>query len=251
MIVDCHVHSDWTWPYLGGLFRQGNKKDIAAYAKTLGVDKVCVSSVKAIEYDFVEGNSDVLALMKELPDLVLGQCFVNPRFGELALEEFERCIVKGGMIGLGEVYPVLPLWRADEASFFPVMEKVVKYRVPALIHADPLEPIYSLADRFPDASIIMAHMGGGGGLQGIMGPIYETKRRDNIYLDTCSSVVESNMIEEAVKVVGADRVLFGTDWPLLEPNAQIQKIKSSRISEEEKRMILGENMMGLIRKRAI
>jgi predicted TIM-barrel fold metal-dependent hydrolase len=251
MIVDCHAHSDWTWPSLGGIVRQGNKKDLKAYAKSLGIDRLCVSSVKAIEYDFVEGNSDLLALTKELPDLIWGQCMINPRFGDLALEEFDRCVLKGGMIGLGEIYPVLPLWRADEASFYPVMEKVTKHRVTALIHADPLEAIYSLADRYPDAFIIMAHMGGGGGLQGITGPIYEAKRYDNLYLDTGSSHFESNMIEEAVRVVGADRVLFGTDWPLLEPNAQIQKIKSSKISEEDKRLILGENMARLVRRRAV
>jgi predicted TIM-barrel fold metal-dependent hydrolase len=251
LIVDCHVHSDWTWPSLGGICRQGNKKDLRAFAKSIGIDKICVSSAKAIEYDFVEGNSDLLALMRELPDLIWGQCMLNPRFGELALEEFDRCVVKGGMVGLGEIYPVLPLWRADEASFFPVMEKVTKHRVPALIHADPLEAIYSLADRFPDAPIIMAHMGGGGGLQGITGPIYETKRYDNLYLDTGTSHMESNMIEEAVKVVGADRVIFGTDFPLLEPNAQIQKIRSSRISEGDRRLILGENMARLVGRRKI
>jgi uncharacterized protein len=251
LIVDCHVHSDWTWPSFGGVVKQGNKKDLKAYAKSIGVDKLCVSSAKAIEYDFVEGNSDVLALMKELPDLVFGQCMLNPRFGEVALKEFDRCVLKGGMVALGELYPVLPLWRADEASAFPLMEKVSKHRIPSLIHADPLDAIFRLAEMFPEAPIIMAHMGGGGGLQGTTGPIYETKRYENLYLDTGSSHMESNMIEEAVRVVGSDRVIFGTDFPLLEPNAQIQKIESSRISEEDKRLILGENMMRLIKGRRL
>jgi predicted TIM-barrel fold metal-dependent hydrolase len=157
------------------------------------------------------------------------------------------------MMGV-KLYPVLPLWRADEASVFPLMEKVAKTRVPALIHPDPVEPIFNLADRFPDATIILAHMGGGGGLQGITGPIYEAKRHDNLYLDTCTSHVESNMIEEAVKVVGADRVLYGTDSVTADLSAwsvQFQKVKSAKISEEDKRLIFGENMMRLIRRKAM
>ena len=53
-------------------------------------------------------------MMRDLPDLVLGYCVVNPRFGELALRELDRCIVKGGMIG-SKLYPVAPRWVADEA----------------------------------------------------------------------------------------------------------------------------------------
>jgi predicted TIM-barrel fold metal-dependent hydrolase len=214
-------------------------------ATRIGVDKLCVSSVKAIEYDFVEGNSDLLQLMKELPNLILGYCTLQPNFGELALEEFDRCVLENGMVGV-KMYPVLPSWKADETSVFPLIEKIAKARVPALIHAEPLDALFNLADRFPDATILVAHSGTGCSLLGAPGIIHEVKRLENLYLDTATSHLEANMVEEAVRVLGADRVIYGTDYPLLEPNAQIQRVKSAKISEEDKRLILGENMMHLI-----
>lgn len=248
MRVDCHVHNDCT--YLGGVIRAGDRKDLSAMAKEIRLDKMMVSSVKAIEYDFVEGNTDTLRLMKELPDLVWGYCVLHPRFGELALQDFDRCVVKGGMRGV-KLYPVLPLWAADEASIDPVMERIAKTRVPALIHPTPVEPFFRLADRFPDASLILAHMGGGGGLQGITGPIYEAKKHDNVYLDTATSHYDSNMIEEAVRVVGAERVLYGSDFPLLEPHSQMHKVEAARIKDAEKRLIMGDNMARLVARKRV
>jgi len=246
--VDCHVHNDLT--YLGGLIKGGKKEDLRSMAKEFDLDKLCVSSVKAIEYDFVEGNTDTLRLMKALPELIWGYCVLHPRFGELATKEFDRCVVKGGMKGV-KLYPVLPLWSADEASIDPVMEKIARSRVPALIHPTPVEPFFNLADRFPDATIILAHMGGGGGLQGIIGPIYDARKHDNVYLDTATSHFDAGMVEEAVKVVGPERVLYGSDFPLLEPNGQIQKVRSAKLREEEKRLIMGENMARLVGRRKV
>ncbi|MDA4123161.1 MAG: amidohydrolase family protein [Thaumarchaeota archaeon] len=249
-IIDCHVHND---VYLmGGHIKGGNRKDLPAMADRLGISKMCVSSFMALHYDFVEGNNNTLRLMRELPDRVLGYCVLNPRFGDLALNELERCIVKGGMIG-AKMYPVPPKWVADEPSAYPLMERLSKLRVPILIHADPVAPIFRLADRFPDATYLLAHMGGGGsdGLEGMYGCIHESKRHDNIYLDSTTSNVESNIIEEAVRVVGAERVLFGTDYPCIEPYAQLAKVKAAAVAEDERALILGGNIKRLIGRKRV
>ena len=49
------------------------------------------------------------------------------------------------------------------------------------------------------------------------------------------------MIEELVDGVGVDRVLFGSDMPLMGPRTQIGKIITARISDEAKQKILGGN----------
>lgn len=249
-IVDCHVHSDVY--YLGGHVKGGGKRDLSYLAEKLGASKLCVSSFMGLHYDFVEGNNNVLRLMKELPGLVQGYCVVNPRFGDMALDELDRCIAKGGMIGC-KMYPVAPKWVASEACVYPVMEKLSKFRVPILIHADPVSPIFSLADRFPDATLLLAHMGGGGsdGPEGMYGVIHESKRHDNMYLDTTTSNVESNIVEEAVRTVGPERVLFGTDFPCLEAGAQFAKVKSAAITEDARSLVLGGNMLRLIARKRV
>ncbi len=249
-IIDCHVHNDVY--FMGGQIRGGSKQDLAGMAKRLGISKMCVSSFMALHYDFVEGNNNVLRLMGELPGQVLGYCVLNPRFGQLALDELERCIVKGSMIG-AKMYPVPPKWVADEPSAYPIMERLSKLRVPILIHSDPVAPIFRLADRFPDATYLLAHMGGGGsdGLEGMYGSIQEAKRHDNIYLDSTTSNIESNIVEEAVKAVGAERVLFGTDYPCIEAYGQLAKVKAAKVTEDERALILGGNMRRLVGRKRV
>jgi len=100
------------------------------------------------------------------------------------------------------------------------MEKLSKLRVPILIHADPVPPIYRLADRFPEATFLLAHMGAGGAEgspEGMVGAIHEAKRFDNIYLDATTSNVESNITEEAVKEVGGRGCSSGRIFPASSP----------------------------------
>jgi hypothetical protein len=47
--------------------------------------------------------------------------------------------------------------------------------------------------------------------------------------------------------VGADKILFGSDMPFVNANAQIGKILYARISDEDKRKILGLNMANILR----
>jgi predicted TIM-barrel fold metal-dependent hydrolase len=54
------------------------------------------------------------------------------------------------------------------------------------------------------------------------------------------------MIERFVREVGADRVLFGSDTPLLEPAAQLGRIAYAKIPEADKVKILGLNTKRLL-----
>jgi predicted TIM-barrel fold metal-dependent hydrolase len=69
----------------------------------------------------------------------------------------------------------------------------------------------------------------------------------NIYLETCSSFRTPGVIEQLVAEAGADRVLFGSDTPLMDPRCQIGKIITAAIDDTAKRMILGENAQRLLR----
>ena len=67
------------------------------------------------------------------------------------------------------------------------------------------------------------------------------KRCENFYLETCSTYRTPGVIEELVEKVGADRVLYGSDMPLMDPRPQIGKIITADIPDGAKRLILGEN----------
>ena len=58
--------------------------------------------------------------------------------------------------------------------------------------------------------------------------------------------MDFGMVEEAVRVIGPERVIWGSDIPMIDPWLNIEKIRGAEIREEEKRCILGENIMRLV-----
>ena len=73
------------------------------------------------------------------------------------------------------------------------------------------------------------------------------KLRDNIILDTTGTVTDSGMVEEAVDGVGPERVVYGSDMPLLDPVSQLAKVRTADIDEESKRLILGQNITRILK----
>jgi predicted TIM-barrel fold metal-dependent hydrolase len=55
------------------------------------------------------------------------------------------------------------------------------------------------------------------------------------------------VIEQLVDEAGADRVLYGSDMPLMDPRSQLGKIITAQISDSAKRQVLGENACRLLR----
>ena len=139
---------------------------------------------------------------------------VYPRHGTIAVDECVKWMERG-FVGL-------KIWVsiADEPCVFPLIEKMIEYGKPMLIHAMhksvgqlPLESdptnIASLAKRYPQAKIIMPHMGGNF--------IYSCEviaDCPNVWTDPSGTYCETGMVEHAMKVLGADRILFGSDAPV-------------------------------------
>jgi len=68
----------------------------------------------------------------------------------------------------------------------------------------------------------------------------------NVYLDICGSTLARAELEAMVAEVGAERILFGTDNPWLDPRFLIGKVAYARLSAEQQRLILGENIARLM-----
>ena len=56
----------------------------------------------------------------------------------------------------------------------------------------------------------------------------------------------SGVIEQLVAEAGAERILFGSDAPIMDPRSQLGKIITADIDEDAKRMILGMNAQRIL-----
>ena len=252
--IDCHMHvngntRNWGW--------RGNDKIIDA-ADRLGIDKLCCSipiTSGMPDPDQVRRcNDDVLEAMRRYPERILGYCFVNPGYQKESIDEMERCIVKHGMMGI----KLYNQYKCSDPVVFPIVEKAIDLGIPILEHAgyvsDPAQAarqpnlsnalhFVDLAARYPEAMLIEAHIGGGGDWEWT---IKTLRQSSTVYLDTSGSVIDEGMIEMAVEMLGARRILFGTDMTM---EGGVGKVLGARITESQREDIFWRNMAAILEKR--
>jgi predicted TIM-barrel fold metal-dependent hydrolase len=187
-------------------------------------------------------NELTLEAVREYPDKVSGLVRVNP-YVEREVESIDEAIEEWGFKGI-KLNPLFNSFLPDSEVTHPVMEKARNLRVPVLIHSG--HPPWSLpwsferlAERFPDVTIVMAHMGHGHVVY-INAALDVAERKENISVDTAGMTLHSK-IKEAVKRLGEDRVMYGSDMPLGHPAWEIPKVKVSGLNQKTLRKVLHEN----------
>jgi len=241
MIVDCHVH-------IGKSTRlqiDAGADMLVRIADELQIDKICCTDLTALFYDMHEGNALLAAEMKRYPDRILGYASLHStRFGQEAIDEINRCVHDYGMRGL-KIYST-PEMSIAEPCTIPILEACTQLDVPILAHTTPQECEYLLG-YVPQAKLIMAHAGGQPFAKGDWNrAILSAKKFENLYLDTASSTIDLGFVETCVAELGAHKILFGTDTPLLDPWPQWTKIRSSKLPQGDLELVMGGNILRLM-----
>ena len=206
--------------------------------------------------EFTRQNNDVIIeSVQKYPQRIKGlACFDAAWKG--AADEAKRCI-DAGLCGAGELAFYLSGIDKKALTFLAPVMAVLRDsgNLPCMIHTNEpvghkypgktpvtLEQIYTLATSFPDNKINLAHWGGGILFYNIMKK--ETKKvLRNIWYDTAASpfLYDSQIYEIAVNAGLADKVLLGTDFPLLSPGRYYRDMDNSNINSLQKEQILGKN----------
>lgn len=241
MIVDGHVH-------IGKSTRLQIDMDgdgLLRIADTLGIDKLCCTDLTALFYDMHEGNRLLYEEMKRHPDRILGYASLHStRFGQEGLDEIRRCHDDYGMTGL-KIYST-PEMSIAEPAMLPIMALCAELAMPILSHTTPAECDY-LMSHAPEATLIMAHAGGQPYAHGDWNrAIMIAQRHPNLYLDTACSTVDSSFVATCIRELGPERVIFGTDIPLLDPWPQFVKASEVDVDAEARALLMGGNILRLM-----
>lgn len=207
-----------------------------------------------------ETNDYILESIARFPKRLIGFCTVQPQSLDAAIAEIERC-AENGARGIGELRPDIQLLDLeDEAIIAPLMETIKKHGLILLTHAS--EPaghdypgkgiitpdvLYPFIIRYPDVTIVCAHWGGGLPFYALMPEVQ--KALQNVYFDTAASpfLYQPQIYTLGSQLVGADKILFGSDYPLLLQTRLLQEIDSAALTEEEKSLILSGNAKRLLK----
>jgi predicted TIM-barrel fold metal-dependent hydrolase len=241
MIIDGHVHIGTSV-----FFHMDADADfLVRLADELGFDRLFVTELNALFYDMSEGNDALARRIASHPDRLMGYVSVpTPRLGKRAVEEVRRCHEKHGFRGM-KIYSH-PEASIAEPGTWPLLAQAAEYGMPILAHTTPDECDY-LMTHVPQARLLMAHMGGHPYAFGDWHrAIAVARKHPNLLLDTATSQIDNGMLEHAVAELGPERILFGTDMPLLDPHTQLAKVTGAMIGDEARKLILGGNLARLL-----
>ena len=204
-------------------------------------------------------NDYIIASVRKFPLRLRGFCSVNPLWGQAAIDEVERC-VEAGLVGIGELHPDTQGYDlGDRCTMERLAETAVRLNIPILTHtSEPVGHTYPgkgrttpdvvcrFIENFPEVTLICAHWGGGLPFYRLMPEVARSIR--NVYFDSAASPhlysrdifsVISNLLEE-------DKVLLGTDYPLMTQNLLIQQIVDAPIPDHWKESIFYNNAARLL-----
>jgi uncharacterized protein len=251
-VFDCHLHApaeageQFQWYKVTHTF-----EEFASYLDRTGVQRGIISSqrsLKAKPEEFIAGNREVARYVDKYKGRFLGSCGVNPLHVDEALREIEYCHNELGFVWVGELcnYMVPYLYSAKE--FESLVDQVVKLNMILQIHTEQGEMEY-IAQKFPDVTIVFAHFGDDHEYEDIFKRIDLVAQNPNYYLDTSGYGHDRvGVLEYAVKTIGPDRVLFGSDFSINDPSTVIARIRNSFLTREEKQKILSGNLEALLKK---
>jgi len=223
------------------------------YADRMGISRLCVFmgmnwSFDPTPQDFRKQNDEALQALSHWHHRAFGFVYVNPKHVKESLAEIDRCIRDGPMVG---IKPWVAL-RANNTGLDPIIERAIELKAVVFQHtwikitgnlpgeSTPMD-LAALAARHPRATIICGHAGGDWE-QGIRA----VRAQKHVAVDLGGGDPAAGVTEMAVRELGAERVIYGSDAGGRSFASQLAKVQGADISDEAKRLILGANLKRLL-----
>jgi len=190
---------------------------------------------------------------KEHPELVPFIGLDNNVQPESMVKEMEDKITNHGAKGL-KIHFASQRFFANDRILWPAYAKAEELGTPIMFHGgrffDMEDPVYArpklfhdLLSDFPRLNAVMAHLGG---IEFIDEALELAEKYPNLNFDCCGIIAPGRGFSDdeavgTIRTFGVERVMFGSDWPFVDPRSSIERIKTLGFTEEEKKKILGEN----------
>jgi uncharacterized protein len=249
MIWDLHCHLSG----FDGRTPDEKMAEMIRYADRMGIERLCVF----MGYPHVndpspevlrEQNNQVLQALSHWHHRAFGFVYLNPKHRQASLDEFNRCVRDGPMVGV-------KLWvaiRTNAPELDAIVERAAAMNAVIFQHtwiktggnlpgeSTPMN-LVELARRHPNVKMICGHTGGNWevGIRAIRGV-------QNLYSDIAGSDPTSGFVEMAVRELGAERVIYGSDVGGRSFASQLGKVMGAQVPQSAKDRILGPNLRDLM-----
>lgn len=235
-IIDAHVHIGVGDGLRGPWDTRADLGTYWRWARAAGIDRAALMSV--LTSDYPSANRHIGAIVLRHPGRFLGYCFVN-------------AVTEAGTIG-ATVATAVRSWgccgikvHASDGRITREIAEVAR-RLGLLVLYDPMGDLTGVemaAREYPDVAWVIPHLSSfADDWKAQVAFVDQLTRWPNVFTDT-SGVRYFEVLADAVRRAGPDKVLFGSDGPLLHPAAELAKAKLLTTDAHAAALILGGNFL--------
>lgn len=225
-------------------FNKGTISDLLEKGGKAGIDRFVVQSVATTPHQVKRINEFIAESVSSAPDKFTGLGTLHPESEDI-VGDIEH-LVSLGLKGV-KLHPDIQAFKLDDYRCLKIYEECEKRGLILLMHTGDSRYDYSNPNRllpilkiYKNLTVIGAHFGGYS--------IWDEASRqlcgiDNFYVDCSSSFgfIEKPQAKELIKRYTADKILFGTDYPMWDINAELEYFFSLGLDEREIKSILSLN----------
>lgn len=230
-------------------FADGTVRTLMELGDKIGIDRFVVQSVATTPHQVQSINGFIAESVKASGGRLTGLGTLHPESTDIA-GDVEH-LMELGLKGV-KLHPDIQRFKIDDYRCLKIYELCEERGLPILMHTGDHRYDYSNPNRllpvmeiYTGLTVIGAHLGG----WSVWDEAAEKlSGLPNLYVD-CSSSFPFMSKEKAKSIIrsfGADKVLFGTDYPMWDPAAELERLFALELTEEEYKKILSENVGKII-----
>jgi hypothetical protein len=207
-------------------------------ADEAGIDKTIIFPINNKTYE--AANEEIASYVRRWPDRFIGFAKHDGKTEAGRIQDMLRREVRElGLRGL----------KLHGVPSREMVETAAELKIPILYHPPGVRESLEVVQSYPDVAFILAHLGSFASRdwKEHVRAIESAGRLANLYLDT-SSVVFFEYLERAANELPAEKLIFGSDGPLVDSRVELYKIRLLKLPQAKERLILGGNILRLLGK---
>jgi predicted TIM-barrel fold metal-dependent hydrolase len=254
-IVDAHTHLG----YCSNFYMPDvTHEKMIEIMDICGIKNICTSHIVGLYTHNIEfALEESLEAVRKFPGRIFAYAIYDPFLQKESLRFIEKYINVKGFVGI-KIHPAMHEYPLDGKNYGPLWEFADEKNLVVLSHTWDATPqntypfevvpaqeyaqpklVDSIARRYRGLKILLGH--GGGHYYGQLQAVDMAKRHENVYIDICGEAKGFGVVEWLVKEIGAEKILYASDFNWIDPRGHIGRVLGADISVEDKERILYRN----------
>lgn len=251
-VIDFHVHPFWEEKerFQWYCATPADADSFLTDLQGAGISRFCGTVICQTAPDsgfapYREMNRHALLLREKYKGAYIPGVHIHPGFPRESCEELEE-LHRQGIRLIGEVVPYMHHWynQLSSRGAAEILDLAQQLGMVVSFHPTDGEDIERAVSAFPQLPFVAAHPGD---KEAAAAHIQRMKKYPNLYLDLSGTgLFRYTLVRHLIDQVGADRILFGTDYPICNPAMYLHGVLYEKLTEEEREKVLHRNAERLL-----